>query len=449
VTGPGPADGTSQRRRGSLGLIATAWAARHTMWGLFDQALSSATNFALSIAVARQVTAPQFGAYSIAFAAYLVALTVSRAIATDPLTIRYSAKEVAAWQAATARAGGTAIAIGLVAGALCLGTAVIVGGDTGAALGPLAVGLPALLLQDAWRYAFFAARRGRDAFLNDLAWTIALAIALVFVATTGSATVGGLVAAWAFGGAAGALFGIGQTGIRPTARIPEWLREHRDIAPRMAVEGIILSGSQQVLLVAISLVAGLASVAAVRAGQVLMNALHIATYGVYLAVVPEGVRLLNRSAAGLRRLCVVVAVGLGSISLAWGLVLVVLPDSIGRALLGDTWTPAHGVIVPLAIVTAGAGVQTGAVVGLRALAAARRSLRARSVSSALLFGCGFAGAIVAGANGTAWGMAIGVSIGSLVWWLELTRGLAAAGPSRVDAVTTDLVRDVETGVGAG
>ena len=397
-----------------------------TLWGLFDQALSSFTNFVLSIAVARQVTPDEFGAYSIAFAVYLIALTVSRAVATDPLTIRYSARDVAYWRAATGRATGMAIAVGVASGVASLVAGLVIGGDIGAALVPLAVGLPVLMLQDAWRYAFFAGRRGRDAFINDLVWTFALGVALVVVIGSGSATVTTLVIAWAVGGAAGGIFGIAQARVVPRPAAIAWLREHRDIAPRMAVEGVILSGAQQILLVAISIIAGLASVAAVRAGQVLMNALHIATFGIYLAIVPEAVRLLTRSAAALRRLCLGVAGGLTAITAAWTVVLLLLPDSVGHALLGETWPLARGVIVPMGLVTIGGAIQIGGVVGLRAFAAAGRSLRARIASSSLMFVGGIGGALAGGAVGTAWGMAGGVLLGSLVWWYELEAEIRTA-----------------------
>lgn len=411
--------------RGRAPAPTTAVAARRTFWGLADQALSSLTNFVLAIEVARQVNPVQFGAFGLAFAAYLVALTVSRAVATEPLTIRYSARDVGVRHVAMGKATGTALVMGALSGFTCLAGAAVIGGDVGSALAPLAIALPALLVQDAWRFAFFAAGRGRDAFVNDLVWALVLVIALAVVTVTAQGGITEYILAWAAGGLAGALFGIAQTHVVPAPRaMRAWLREHRDLAPRLAIEALILSGTQQVLLVAIGIVAGLASVAAVRAGQILLNALHIVTFGLYLAVVPEAVRVLQRSAAALRRLCILVASGLAAITILWGIVLFALPASIGQALLGETWDSAHQLIIPLALVNAAAGVQTGAVVGLRALASASRSLQARSASSALMFAGGFVGAELGGAIGTAWGMALGVTAGAFVWWFQLALALA-------------------------
>ena len=68
----------------------------------------------------------------------------------------------------------------------------------------------------------------------------------------------------------------------------------------------------------------------------------------------------------------------------WGLVLVMLPDSVGTRLLGPTWYAAATVVVPYVLLTIGLTASAGPQSGLRALAAARRGLRARLVASPLL-----------------------------------------------------------------
>ena len=64
--------------------------ARRLSWGVADQALSSLTNFAVAILVARSLGTEELGAFSIAFATYLIAVNASRGLATDPLVVRYS-----------------------------------------------------------------------------------------------------------------------------------------------------------------------------------------------------------------------------------------------------------------------------------------------------------------------------------------------------------------------
>ena len=58
---------------------------RRLGWGVADQAVSSLTNFGVSIYVARTLGAVQFGAFSLAYVTYAFALNASRGLATDPL----------------------------------------------------------------------------------------------------------------------------------------------------------------------------------------------------------------------------------------------------------------------------------------------------------------------------------------------------------------------------
>ena len=52
------------------------------------------------------------------------------------------------------------------------------------------------MLQDSWRYSFFALGRGSQAFLNDPVWAVALLPALVLLRATGHANVFWFVFAW-------------------------------------------------------------------------------------------------------------------------------------------------------------------------------------------------------------------------------------------------------------
>lgn len=406
-------------------------------WGIADQALSSLTNFGLAVGVASQIGTADFGAFSIAFAVFLVALTISRAVATDPLMIRYSARSTAEWRTGTTRATGMAFVAGVAGGAVSIVAGLVLGGSLGISLLVVGIGLPALLVQDAWRYAFFAARRGRAAFLNDLLWAVVLMAGFVVIAVTDQGSVGAFALAWVGGAFAGALAGMAQAGVIPRPRLAQaWWSEHHDISPRLAVEAAILSGAHPIALSLMGIVAGLATVGTIRAGQALMNAIHIATYGIHLFGVPEAVRMLERSTAALIRFCLVLAVGLMALALTWGIVLHAVPDGIGRGLLGASWESARTVLLPVTFLAMAGGAQGGAVVGLRSLAAATRSLRARVVSSLLLAVGAVTGAAVGGAVTAAWGMALGVSVGSLYWWLQLLR--AAEDRRRMPSVQPEI-----------
>ena len=112
-----------------------------------------------------------------------------------------------------------------------------------------------------------------------------------------------------------------------------------------------------------------------------------------------------------------------------------LPNSIGEALLQRSWQPAHDVILPYTAVMAASGMLTAATVGLRAMAAAKRSMRSRLITGVLSVTPGTVGAATYGAVGAALGLAAGLWIGGIQWWKQLadavprrrSAGAAAAG----------------------
>ena len=100
---------------------------RKSVWGLADQALSSATNVALTIVVAREVGTADLGAFGVAYAAYLILVGLSRAVSSEPLLVRHA-------QGGARESTGIALACGVVTGALLYGAAVVLGGRAEPAL---------------------------------------------------------------------------------------------------------------------------------------------------------------------------------------------------------------------------------------------------------------------------------------------------------------------------
>ncbi len=85
-------------------------------WGIADQGMSSLTNFLMMAVVARTQGAASFGAFSLAYVTYGFALNASRALAAEPLMIRFSTSDLPAWRRATAKSTGTALVVGVVLG---------------------------------------------------------------------------------------------------------------------------------------------------------------------------------------------------------------------------------------------------------------------------------------------------------------------------------------------
>jgi O-antigen/teichoic acid export membrane protein len=395
-------------------------------WGVGDQAISSLSNFALGLFVARAVGATEFGAFTLAYVTYSVVINAARGLASDPFLVRYSGAQPRQWRRATAAATGTALLVGLVLGAVSVLVGLLLPSTVGLPFVALGLTLPGLTLQDSWRFAFFARGDGKLSFLNDLVWTVLLLGALVALYLSGRH--GAVISLLAFGGTASlaAVYGAYQARLLPRpAWARTWLREHRSLSGRYMVENLSSSGAMQLRSVMLGAVTSLAAVGYVRAGEILMGPFTVVLMGLSQVSVPEAARVLRRNPRRLPLFCF----GVGAVeavgALAWGLMLVVVfPLGAGRFLLKDLWAPASQLIPALTLTTVVACFGVAAIAGLRALGMSRRSMWVQVVSSVCYLGFATMGAFLDGALGTCWGIFAAQSVSTTLWWHQLRSGLA-------------------------
>jgi O-antigen/teichoic acid export membrane protein len=404
-------------------------AGQRLSWGVADQGMSSLSNFAVNIYCARTLGAVQYGAFALAYVTYGFALNASRGLGTDPLLVRFSGTVVPTWRRAVTRCTGTATTVGLTTGAIILAVAALLSGTARLAFLALGLTMPALALQDSWRYSFFALGRGSQAFLNDTVWTVALIPALVLLRKTGHANVFWFVFAW--GAAAAVAAAIGPLQARITPRLSEtweWVSRHRDLGPRYLAEGTANNASGQLRNYGVGFILGLAAVGYVQAATTLMGPFMVIYFGMGLVALPEAARVLRRAPRHLPLLCLLVSGGLAIMALVWGIfLLVALPRGLGHLMLGNLWRPTYPLVWPATVYVLGACASCGAGVGLHALGAARRSLSAMVIGTAVSVVLSIAGAAAGGAVGAMVGFAAGAWIGALVCWQQFRTALRESG----------------------
>jgi O-antigen/teichoic acid export membrane protein len=398
---------------------------RRLGWGVADQGISSLSNFAIGLFVARSFGASSFGAFTLAFITYTVVINASRGLATDPLLVRYSGQAGRRWRSATSAATGSALVVGVTVGVLCVPVGLLLPDPIGPVFIALGIGLPGLVLQDSWRFAFFASGRGSAAFINDLFWTVLLFGALLILHGGADSPARALLA---FGATAtlASLLGMAQARTVPRPlRGLEWFRMHRELSVRYLIENISTSGASQLRSFVVGAVAGLAAVGYVRASEILMGPFFVVLMGISQVAVPEASRVFHRDSRHLARFCFVLGGVQAAAAVAWGLLLLtVFPFGPGPALLKELWMPTAQLIPPITLTVAAASFVTAAIAGLRAMGLARRSLRAQLTSAALYVIGGSIGAVLAGAVGTSWGVTIAEFLAVLVWWHQLRLALA-------------------------
>jgi O-antigen/teichoic acid export membrane protein len=407
-------------RRGAMQVV------RRLGWGVADQAISSLSNFALGIFVARTLGASSFGAFSLAFVTYSLVIHATRGLATDPLLVRYSGAVRGRWRRATSEATGTALTVGIGAGAICTSAGLLLPDPIGPVFVALGVGLPGLTLQDSWRFAFFARGRGSAAFINDLLWTVLLVLALLVVNSRGNGSAAVCLIIWGGTATLAAIFGSFQASVLPRlTRVTVWLRVHSDLSVRYLAENVSYGVAAQLRIFVLGAVAGLAAVGYVRAAEILVGPVLVVLSGISQVAVPEASRVFHRASGNLARFCFLLGSAQAAMALAWGVILLAIFDlGPGQVLIKELWMPTSQLLPAMTLFVTAVAFCTVATAGLRAMGQARRSLRAQLVASAAFLIGGAVGGILAGAVGTTWGVAAAQWLCVLVWWYQLRSALA-------------------------
>lgn len=394
-------------------------------WGIADQGISSLANFALGVVVARELGASGFGAFSLAFVTFSLVISAARGPSTDPLMVRHSGPVSDTWRSAVAASSGTAVALGVVSGLMCILVGLTLSPTVGAPFIALGVGLPGVLLQDSYRFAFFSCGQARRAFNNDLAWGIAQVLGVFGLAATGQLTPFSGMFVFGLTGAFAAGLAWWQIGIGPDVlRVGSWLVEHRSLGGRYLFENLSLGGARLLRVPAVGLVAGLEAVGSIRGAEMLLGPLAILLAGVSQVAVPEVRQVLGVSGHSMVRFCgwlaasQAVVVGLSGVA-----ALIVLSFGIGHFLLGALWPSTQPLLMPTLVGVLLLSVQNSWAAGLRALGASRRSLAAQLTSAMLVLMLGVGGAYVGGALGSCWGLTLAILLGLAGWAYQLRRAV--------------------------
>lgn len=390
---------------------------RRAGWNIVDQGLSALTNVALSFVVARNVDAAGFGAFAVAFLVFSLLIGLQRALVGQPLSIRHSHVTGPVRRRVAREAFGTVLALVLPVSVGVVVASRFVTGPLQPTLLALAVALPFLLLQDTCRMAFFAWAKPQLATLNDLVWTVAQFAAIAAVVLLGRSSTWALVLCWGLGAAVAAAVGMVQLRVVPGfARVWAWVREHRDLVGYLLAEYLLGVGAFQGGILLVGGALGVSDIGSLRGAQVLIGPLGV----VSAALITFGVPEVSRRGRLPRRVLLLAASGSAAmiaLTLLYTVLLLLIPESVGTALLGDTWSGSRGVLVPIALGSAFAALKMGPVIFIYGLGLARKSVRLVALLAVLAVVFMAVGARAGQAAGLAWGMALAqLAVGPLWFW---------------------------------
>jgi O-antigen/teichoic acid export membrane protein len=134
-------------------------------------------------------------------------------------------------------------------------------------------------------------------------------------------------------------------------------------------------------------------------------------------------------------------------------VLLVLPDSLGEAVLGDSWKVAEPLLLATGAQIVFLGLMTGPRAGLLGMRAINRVMLIDVATTVLVFAASIAGAAVDGALGAVWAItAVQAAVAVAMWgtFLAQTRRYDATGTrSGSPGIAEGWAGDTGAGAGVG
>lgn len=416
-----PADGTEHAPavRAKVAVVAS----------VADQAVAAFTNIVVLVVAARLSSAAGFAAFSVVYMVFTVLLGLNVAYVGQALVLeRGSARVRAACRSAVVFTAGaaTAVGLGMAAG---LGFA---GGGTARGLAVLGLVLPVVLTQDGMRYCFSALRLPHHALAADTVRLLVVVPALA-VQPQGAGAVR-LVAVW--GVAAVPALLVGGALLWPhvkgaPADVRTYVRRGH-LGRRFVVEFGVGNASSQLAVIGLGLFAAPLAVGALRGATTLFGPMNV----LFNSATAFGPPLLGRlrGTDDKVRATAVLGIGLAWTAVAWTVVLMLLPDQVGRRLLGDTWASSAALLPASGSQYAGIALGTSALLTLRVLRP-RATLPIQVVFSLASVAFLLTGYRLDGVRGAAWGLCLGSALKAGALWRRIASIRRTAATDQADELS--------------
>ena len=379
-------------------------------------ALSSIGAFTLTVAVARQSDGKTFGEYALAGSILILVTGLIRAGITEVILAKSDPRNYIADALKLIAVLALAIAsITLITGWLLRSPFIML----------LALIIPGLTLLDFSRTILVSIGNAGLAVTQDAAWMTATIIGSA-ATMIGEVNVYFVFAWW---GITGSIVGC-MTIARMGRTLPRHQPSHtRAILfnPLYTLDYLAGSGSAQLAINFLAAATAASVVGAIRGAATLLSPVNLvasAARPLLIAAISRGRRTGTTQVRTSVQFAVLLVVATAPIVIVAALV----PDQIGRNLLGATWATAEEVVLPLGL-EALLGLVTGvAFAGHRAFEAGSNILAVRICLAIMRISAVVCAGSIWGVVGAAWAMPIVSGFGSIVWWGSYLRLVRRSRP---------------------
>ena len=379
-----------------------------------DQVISGASNVLIAVLAARLLSAAEFGLFGIVFLGYTILVGVIRALVSDPLLLHPEESHNRSGEAI----GTTFLLTGpLTLSLFAIGFGVRIWSPTlGDALIVLAVCLPLLLLQDLGRYLGFATHRPIQAVVLDSIWLVLMLVAVaVLFSISDERSLALLIGAWAGTGALSGLLMFTRYSLRGVSLRLTWLRYTWPLSWRFLVSYTAVQGSALGMSAEVGAIAGARALGGLQGALLLARPFTTFQVAAATAGIAEVARVVDDRRKVWRHVWLTTGAA-GGVAALNAIVMLVMPDGVGEAFLGDSWDPAQALLLPTGIFIVFIGLLTGPVAALLGLRAVGKATAIQVVTGIFAMAAAGVGAVINDALGAMWFVAASQGVMVVVAW---------------------------------
>ncbi|MDR7112927.1 O-antigen/teichoic acid export membrane protein [Microbacterium trichothecenolyticum] len=297
-----------------------------------SQVLSSASNFVLSIALARSLSLAEFGQVSLALATATLMIAFSRTTIGQVLILHPGGTRESAYLASQFYfAGASVLAIAAVAA--------VTGGSAGFTIS-IALGAGVALVVDGLRYVTISRGDWANAVVADAVWLCVTGVAVLAALLSRTTSASLIVACWGAGAAASALvlaILLHRNGTLPTPSSRgsvRWLSSSRSVVLPLVGESSLILLSGYAVNIAAAALGGYSALGLLRSAQIIMTPVATVVQAFTLVIAQSVLRQRSVNRSGLRQ-AALLAMVLQGVLVCWTAILLV--PGIGDLLLADSW----------------------------------------------------------------------------------------------------------------
>jgi hypothetical protein len=383
-------------------------------WLAVSQVCSSVSNVLIVFAAAALLPTTDLGVTGLAFAGYLITVSVVRGVIGEPALLNSAIGEQ------SRDIAGGAFIVGALMSLVVIGPLLAIDPTHRHILAFCTLLNPILCVQDALRYAAFAQERPCDAGISDVVWVVGSLLSAGASYFSHEPSVTRLLVGWSISGALATgiilrRFDLPFSIIATFKHAWRSLFQWRRLRFGLALESIATSVVIQIAALQVTQFGGLAAGGIAR----IVQTAHGPATLIFASMYVDGIWSANRNSRDprlIRKSAFRMAIALAFVSTFLSALYVLIPRNLGQRIAGETFLVSRGPMLVYAVAQIAAAFGTAAVFALRLLGLT--ATRIRLIWAALVIATVPIGATRSGASGYFVALALANTGAASLWWLR-------------------------------